>query len=230
MPVSVRPRRRRRPWKLATVNKACRAAAAVYMALEDLAAPRGGRICTPTRASVSALTGIKRLRTISSALKVLHNAHWIDLHKVQKNEGREYVTLLRIFLNGRGQKMTLTKHTSVGVKKRPTSRGQKMTHDFSYKERKEGATSPGLLGGPGGVAQKKRSTRTEYKPTRAHEYEAMTATDLRIEARALGDLYGRLLNAREEAGARAKDKERKWVLGLALRKEREKGKGTGADA
>ena len=68
-----------RPWSLNHLKKCggCKDAFLVWLALETLSIQAGNKIITPTRALISALTGINRPSTISKALTALHNARWI---------------------------------------------------------------------------------------------------------------------------------------------------------
>lgn len=94
-----RPRRLMRPWPLAQLWRANRAAPCVYLALDSLA---NGQVVTPTRAVLSAATGIARLKTISAALSSLEKAGWIERVHVPVGGGAERATLLRIILCRKG--------------------------------------------------------------------------------------------------------------------------------
>ena len=128
-------KRRDEPWPLAKLRDTCPSAPVVWVALCDLAAERGTPVLTPTRKLLASLTGIERLRTISTALTTLAKAGWMDRTLVPSFRDGIRKTLLRVTLRRMGQKMTYTVK-SLGVKKRPIRRslrmGQKMTQDSYY--------------------------------------------------------------------------------------------------
>ena len=100
-----RPRRRAKP--LAELVTNCPSAAAVWIALSDLAADRGSSVVTPTRAQLRTLTGLT-LKTISRALTSLETAGWLDrVHVLRENSGA-LVTLLRIVLRRKRTTPTAT--------------------------------------------------------------------------------------------------------------------------
>lgn len=95
-------KKRPRQWTLAKVVQKCRVAPAVFMALQEMA--RSGSVATPTRSDLVLLTGVNRLRTISTALTVLHDAAWIErIHVPVTDNGQRTATLLRIILRRKGQ-------------------------------------------------------------------------------------------------------------------------------
>ncbi|MBK9120701.1 MAG: hypothetical protein IPM18_14065 [Phycisphaerales bacterium] len=100
-PIRARGRKTRRG-TVRELHKACSAAPVVYLALLDLA----GRstVCTPTRETLSAATGIPRLKTISAALTALEKASWIRRAHVPVLVGsKRTATLLRIQILGKGR-------------------------------------------------------------------------------------------------------------------------------
>lgn len=97
-----RARRLARPCSLAQLWRENRAAPCVYLALDSLG---DGQVVTPTRAVLSATTGIVRLKTISAALSALETAGWIERVHVPVGSGSERATLLRIILRRKGLKV-----------------------------------------------------------------------------------------------------------------------------
>ena len=113
-------RKRRRAWAVKKLHAECRAAPAVWLALCELAAERGSSLLTPTREQICKIAGISRPRTISTALRALADAGWIDVHRVRvsgKNGG--FATLMKVVLFYEGQKMTPIGARSMGVRIRP---------------------------------------------------------------------------------------------------------------
>lgn len=90
--------RRPKPWTLARVRRECPSAAAVYLALLDLAAERRTSLLTPTRKLLASMTGIKKHQTISQALTTLTRAGWIDLNHIPSSNRGQRTTLLRLIL------------------------------------------------------------------------------------------------------------------------------------
>lgn len=97
--------KRRTPvWSLARVAMACRSAPAIWLAMQLVSDERGNRVLTPTRAHLSAWSGISDLDTISAALTTLEQAGWISREHVPVFEGTQRVaTLLRIVLRKPGK-------------------------------------------------------------------------------------------------------------------------------
>ncbi len=134
--------RRRKPWTLAKVHQTCRSAPAVWVALGGLAAANGSRLVTPTREQLANATGIRRHKTISTALTALERAAWIDrTHVPVTVGGLQTATLLRIVLLGevgtaprKGRKTPQTARSAVQGAKRPKGRGRKSPQD-SLRER-----------------------------------------------------------------------------------------------
>jgi len=94
---------RRHPWPLAKLVKENRAAPAVWLALNELAA--GSPVVTPTRARLCEASGLNRLPTISRALSALEKAGWIHRKHVPVFVGKiQSATLLRIILCRRERK------------------------------------------------------------------------------------------------------------------------------
>ena len=107
-----------------------RAAPVVWLALQDMAGRRRSSVITPTRAELAKATGIRRHRTISTALSVLEAAGWLSrIHIPVNADGHRTATLLRLMLCRKGQKLTHTGKNSVWVKNRPKGKGQKLTQD-----------------------------------------------------------------------------------------------------
>ena len=91
--------KRRGPWPLARVLQAHRLAPAVWLGLLEISA--GATTVTPTREQLSAVTGIKRLASLSAALSVLVKAGWIarEVVAVQSGDAHEMTAkVLRITL------------------------------------------------------------------------------------------------------------------------------------
>jgi len=120
------PRKRRaRSWSLLKVAKACSAVPVVWLALLDLAAARNVGVVTPTRDELAHLTGIKRRKTISTALSVLESAGWIErVHVPVTVGGRRAATLLRIMLRRKGRVAPSTARNHVRGARRPKGKGR----------------------------------------------------------------------------------------------------------
>lgn len=152
-------RRRRHPLPLAVLNRKCRSAAVVWVALQDMASERGSHLVTPTREELMTRTGISRTQTISKALTALDKAGWIERNIVrQPGSGGQFVTLLRVVLLRTQQKTHRTDRTSVRSGKRTDSTGRKTPLDSSKEER--GAAEDGAA----------PSLKVGASPGRPHEH------------------------------------------------------------
>lgn len=92
-------RRRGKPWSLIRLHRECWAAPTVFLALVQLGNERGSPVVTPTREVLSALTGIRRLPTITAALTALDKANWIQRFIIPVGGGAEHKTMLRIVIH-----------------------------------------------------------------------------------------------------------------------------------
>lgn len=93
--VKARPRQ----WPLPRLWKACKAALPVWYALHDLANESGTNTVTPTRAKLAQMTGIRRLPTITDALRALSQGKWLRIEHIPVVENRKQVgTVLKIKL------------------------------------------------------------------------------------------------------------------------------------
>ena len=136
--VKRRPRKQPKPWSLARLFRECRAAPVTYLALCQLADESGSPTVTPTREQISKLTGIGRLRTVSTTLSALSKAKWLKIEHVPITENRRVVGMvLRITLFHRRVEnrpigedaRRIAPNDYRRVKNRPTAEGQKLTHD-----------------------------------------------------------------------------------------------------
>ena len=94
--------KRARHWSLARVVSKRPSAAAVWLALCDMATARGSPVVTPTRAQLHKMTG-KNKKTVSAALTTLEEAGWIErFHVPVSKAGKRSATLLRIVLRHKG--------------------------------------------------------------------------------------------------------------------------------
>lgn len=95
--------KRTNPWSLDRVVKGRLSAAAVWIALNDLAEEKGSSVVTPTRKDLSTRTGVSE-KYISKALTRLEEAGWIDRHHVPvQHDGQRTATLLRVTIRRNGQ-------------------------------------------------------------------------------------------------------------------------------
>lgn len=127
---------------LAELRTACRDAPVVWLALCELAAERGSNYVTPTRAKLSEMTGVTRLKNISAGLTALHRAGWIQRELIPVTAGgRQTARLLRIVLckvphsgtaSGvrKGRQVALTYETPVKGGRRPYAKGRQVAFDF----------------------------------------------------------------------------------------------------
>ena len=96
--------RRARQWPISKVLAKSPTALAVWIALVDEAESRRSNIATPTREELARAAGIKRLKTISTALTLLDRAGWIARTLVPITEGAQRkATLLRIEIRRMGR-------------------------------------------------------------------------------------------------------------------------------
>lgn len=133
--------RRPKPWTLARVRRECPSAAAVYLALLDLAAERRTSLLTPTRKLLASMTGIKKHQTISQALTTLTRAGWIDLNHIPSSNRGQRTTLLRLILRRMHRKTVLTGKLPYAPKNGAYSKHRKTVHD-SPTERGRHKTPP----------------------------------------------------------------------------------------
>jgi hypothetical protein len=136
-----RPRRQRpRPIDtLAQLKGRNRSAAWVWAALLEMAMVAGSPVVTPTRLTLSKISGIPRLQTISDGLTALHDAGWIEcIHIPKQDEAGHHVTLLRVII--RKERFSFyTGKSTVCNEKRSTGKQRK---SFSDSLKREGATTP----------------------------------------------------------------------------------------
>lgn len=120
------PRKRRaRAWSVARLAQTCSAAPVVWLVLLDLAATRHTSVVTPTRDKLARLTGIRRHKTISTALTTLELAGWIErVHVPVTVGGRRAATLLRIVVRRRGRHAPHTARNAVKGATRPKGKGR----------------------------------------------------------------------------------------------------------
>jgi hypothetical protein len=139
----------RRPWSLARLSCACRAAAVVWLALCEFAEAGSGYVVCPTRETLSRKAGVASLKGVSHALVTLHRARWIRLRHATRTDsaGRTIgktlkIALIRgtVFHSVGGRKIALRCAEFHSVE------GRKIAHD-SLTER--AATSAGACGAAG---------------------------------------------------------------------------------
>ncbi len=136
--------KRARHWSLARVVSKRPSAAAVWLALCDMATARGSPVVTPTRAHLREMTG-RNEKTISAALTTLEEAGWIErFHVPVNNAGKRTATLLRIVLRHKGRSAPRTANQK-GVPRRgrsATPTGQSVRRPRQSDKRSGRSTPP----------------------------------------------------------------------------------------
>jgi len=127
-------KRRRKQWAAKRIHSKCKSAIAVQWALVEMADDRGSDVVTPTRKTLSARTGIKRLNTISEALTTLTRAGWIDRDLIPVGRGKDQKRLLRLIVRRKPRKTLLTGARAVNHEKRCNSKPRKTLLDSSKEE------------------------------------------------------------------------------------------------
>jgi hypothetical protein len=128
------------PWTLAQVNDVCRSAPAVYLALCELAGDNN--VLFPTREAIAKCAGVKKDRTVSDALGVLHEAGWIERQRVRQCKGGRWTCALRIIIR-KGRKTALSERARKGRKTAFVDRAEKRPFTLPTEEGEHAASLRG---------------------------------------------------------------------------------------
>lgn len=144
----MRRRARRKIWPLAKLAATCSRAPVVWLALLDMRAERGSCVLTPTRETLAAATGIRRLPTLSRALTTLENAGWLERVLIPvRTGGVRTATLMRVVLKRAPRmerKVFSTARAAVWNEKCSKGRERKVFSDFPSE--RGGLNAPALDG------------------------------------------------------------------------------------
>jgi hypothetical protein len=118
-------------WKLAKVQSECRFAGVVWCGLLELAKSKESPVVPTSRAELSTVTGITRLKTISEALTALEAAGWIKrVYAKKTGKAGGVVQLMKVILLYEGRQAPSIGANRMRGGRRPTKRGGRRPSSF----------------------------------------------------------------------------------------------------